>query len=76
MRTETESQEIKIEDREKYMAEKETLLSRYKALAEDLEYAMDDFEKGSIMAKRETLASKIKTLSNTLREIEAIGTQA
>lgn len=45
-------------------------------MAEDIEYAMDDFEKGSIMAKRETLTSKIKTLSNTLREIEAIGTQA
>jgi len=63
---------IKIEDKEKYIAEKQTLLHTYKALAEEIEYAMDDIEHGLIIAKREKLALKIKEISNNLREIETM----
>jgi len=52
--------------------EKEKLLKRYKALAVDLEYAVDDIEEETVKGKREKLAQKIKILSDTLREIETM----
>ncbi len=63
---------IKVEDKEKYTAEKQTLLHTYKALADEIEYAMDDVEEGLIKNKRAKLAVKIKEISTILREIETM----
>ena len=72
MRTLTDEEKLKIENKAKYITEKESLLKQYKALAIDLEYAVDDIEEGRVKQKREKLAQKIKVLSNTLRDIEAM----
>jgi hypothetical protein len=72
METETDEQILKIEDKPKYLHDKEKHLKQYKTLANELEYAVDDVEVGFITGKREKLAAKIKNLSNTLREIEAM----
>jgi len=78
MHTETENQTaetIKIEDKALYIADKQNLLKRYKALADEIEYAMDDVEEGSIKNKRAKLALKIKEISNILRKIEVMEIQ-
>ena len=72
MNTPTEEQTLKIEDKQKYLHEKEKHLKQYKALAAELEYAVDDVEHGFIQNKRERLAAKIKALSDLLREIESM----
>ena len=72
MTKETEDQILKIEDKEKYIQAKEKHLKHYKALATELDYAVDDVEIGFITNKREKLAKKIKDLSNILREIESM----
>ena len=72
MHTEKEIQTLKREDKEKYLHEKEKHLKQYKALAEELEYAVDDVEYGFIQNRRERLAAKIKSLSDLLREIESM----
>ena len=72
MSTHTEDQTLKIEDKQRYLREKESHLKQYKALADELEYAVEDVESGFIQNKREKLARKIKDLSNILREIESM----
>ena len=72
----TETQTLSIEDKQKYLHEKEKHLKEYKTLAEELEYASDDVESGFIINKREKLAVKIKVISNILREIESMETLA
>ena len=72
MNTPTEEPTLKIEDKQKYLYEKEKHLKEYKALAGELEYAVEDVESGFIQSKREKLAYKIKELSNILREIESM----
>jgi tRNA U34 5-carboxymethylaminomethyl modifying GTPase MnmE/TrmE len=72
MRTETDDQELTLENREKYEALKAELLQEYKSTATDLEYADDEFEEDIINQKREKLASKIKELSAKLREIKTL----
>ncbi len=76
MQTQTEEQTLKIEDKKKYIQEKEKHLKRYKALADELDYAVDDVEAGFIKEKRAKLATKIKTFSKLLREIESMETMA
>jgi hypothetical protein len=72
MHTKTEEAELNIEDKAKYMQAKEKHLRAYKALASELEYAVDDVETGFITGKREKLALKIKNLSEILREIDSM----
>lgn len=72
MRTLTDEEKFQIENKAKYLTDKESLLKQYKALAVDLEYAADDIEEGTVKQKREKLAQKIKTLSDTLRNIESM----
>ena len=72
MRTFTDEEKTEIENKTNYMTLKEKLLKEYKKYAEDLEYAIDDFEEGLIKSKREKLASDIKQLSHKLREIESL----
>jgi len=72
VRTLTDEEKLTIENKAKYITEKESLLKQYKALAVDLEYAVDDIEEGNVRQKREKLAQKIKILSNTLRDIETM----
>jgi len=72
MHTKTEETELNIEDKAKYIQEKEKHLKAYKALASELDYAVDDVETGFITGKREKLARKIKDLSEILREIESM----
>jgi len=71
MRTLTDEEQFARDNKKKYSEEKELLLKKYKALAEKLEYALDDVEEGAIKSKRDKLAKKIKTLSATLRDIES-----
>ena len=72
MRTLTDEEKLEIENKSKYITEKETLLNKYKALAVDLEYAADDIEEDAVKRQREKLARKIKDLSNLLRDIESM----
>ena len=60
-----------LEQMKMYSKEKEKLLTQYKALETDLEYAVDDVEYGDIKNKRHRLATKIKTLGTQIRDIEA-----
>jgi len=53
------------------LLEKEKLLTRYKSLEPELEYAMDDVEKGHIESQRARLAKKIKVLASRIREYES-----
>lgn len=76
MNTHADEQTLKIEDKQKYLQEKEKHLTQYKALADQLEYAVDDVDSGFIKNKRAKLAEKIKELSNILREIESMETLA
>ena len=72
MHTKTEEVKLNVEDKPKYLQEKEKHLKAYKALASELEYAVDDVETGFITGKREKLARKIKDLSEILREIDSM----
>jgi len=76
MRILTEEEKTELENKTKYIALKEKYLKRYKALANELEYAMDDVEAGLVEKKRQKLATEIKTLSQKLRDIEAMGNLA
>ena len=61
-----------LEQQAAYLLEKEKLLTRYKALEPELEYAMDDVERGHIESKRGKLAKKIKVLAAQIREYESM----
>ncbi len=72
MSTLTDEEKITLGNKTKYLTLKNNLLKTYQALADELEYAIDDVEEGMIRSKRGKLAKEIKTLSETLREIEAL----
>ena len=72
MRTLTDEQQIEIDNKSQYLADKETLLKKYKSYASDLEYAIDDVEEGLVKNKRANLAVKIKYLSRKLDAIEEL----
>jgi hypothetical protein len=72
MRTLTDEQQIELENREKYEAQKEELLKEYKSYAQNLEYADDEFEEDLINQEREKLAEQIKSLGVKLREIKTM----
>jgi len=55
---------------ETYSSEKEKLLLLYKSLAPELEYAIDDVERGHIESQREKLAQRIKSLGSKMRDLE------
>jgi len=76
MRTLTEEEKTELENKTQYIALKEKYLKQYKALANELEYAMDDVETGLAEKKRQKLAIEIKILSQKLRDIEAMGNLA
>ena len=54
-----------------YERRKAALLSTYRNLKEDLEYAVDNVEEGLIKAKRGKLALQIKSLSAKIGELES-----
>jgi len=62
---------IPLEQHAANRLEKEKLLTHYKSLEPELEYAMDDVEKGHIESQRERLAKKIKVLAAQIREYES-----
>jgi len=74
MRTLTDEEKIEIDNKNTYLADKETLLNKYKSYASDLEYASDDVEEGLAKSKRANLAVKIKALSRKLEAIEELET--
>ena len=53
------------------LKEKERLLAQYKALEPELEYAMDDLERGHLESQRNRLATKIKALAAQMRTLES-----
>ncbi len=67
----TEEQLQEIAKKADYLAQKERLLSKRKALLTDLEHAQDNVEEGFICEERERLAAQIKTLAENIRQIEA-----
>jgi len=67
----TEEQLQEIAKKADYLAQKERLLSKRKALLDDLEHAQDNVEEGLIREERERLAGQIKTLAENIRQIEA-----
>ncbi len=54
------------------ISKKNKLLTEYKALAEPLEYAQNDFEKGLIEEKRVALAKDIKSLAAQIEQIKEV----
>ncbi len=58
-------------DKEKLIEQKARLLKEYKSYEKDLEFALNDYEKGLITETRDQLAVKIKALGAQIREIEA-----
>jgi len=72
MRTLTDEQKIEIDNKSQYLADKETLLKKYKSYASDLEYASDNIEEDLVKSKRADLAVKIKYLSRKLDDIEEL----
>jgi len=66
----TEEQQAQIAQKETLLAEKEQLVIKRKALAEELAYAESDMEEGLIQEERDALATRIKALASKLREIE------
>ncbi len=61
-----------IEPIDELISKKNKLLIKYKALAEPLEYAQNDFEKGLIEEKRAALAKEIKSLAAQIEQIKEV----
>lgn len=72
MRTLTDKEKTKVDNKSLYIKQKAKLLYTYKSYAEELAYAGNDYDKGFIIEKREKLALQIKDLGAKIREIEAI----
>lgn len=72
MRTLTDEEKIKVDNKSLFIEQKAKLLHIYKSYAEELAYAGNDYDKGFIIEKREKLALQIKDLGAKIREIEAI----
>lgn len=53
-------------------SKKNKLLIEYKALAQPLEYAQNDFEKGLIEEKRAALAKDIKSLAAQIEQLKEV----
>jgi hypothetical protein len=61
-----------ISQRDELISKKNELLFKYKALAEPLEFAQNDFEKGLIEEKRAALAKEIKSLAAQIERIKEV----